>query len=598
MSILGERRLAAIFVADIVSYSRLVELDEASTLVAVTDLRRRLFEPLLAQHHGRLFKLTGDGLIAEFGSVVEAVACAAAVQKQLPDWQARIPAERRIVLRIGINLGDVLVDDQDLLGDGVNVAARLEQCCPPGGLLISGTVYDQLSGKLDCRFEFAGEQRLKNISRPVRTYSLVFDNVLEGAKVAWASSDRPTVAVLPFENMSGDPEQVYFSDGISEDIITELSRFRELMVIARNSSFSFRGKNVDAREIGRSLGVRYLVEGSVRRAGERVRITAQLIDAGSGAHFWAERYDRALEDVFALQEEISQSIVAMVAQRIIQDSEVTARRRQPEDIRAYDLFLQGNRFSDVFTPEAQARAQAQFEEALEIDPGFARAHAGLAWIYLNRSVEMSVGVPREKDENRIEAFHQAKEALAKDPNDARVHSTFGYMCLMWRDFERAERHLGLARTLNPNDPLIQIFWAWVQSCIGKPELALHAAEIAFRLNPCHPPWYNYYLSHIMFRLRRYQEAASLLEQLILDAPGRRHPRYMALRAAAFGHLGRLEEAQQCGKACIAAVSALWQGDPAAGPSEHVDWLVDALYLQRAEDADRLREGLRLAGLPA
>ncbi|MCY1745682.1 adenylate/guanylate cyclase domain-containing protein [Ensifer sp. SL37] len=285
MSILGERRLAAIFVADIVSYSRLVELDEASTLVAVTDLRRRLFEPLLAQHHGRLFKLTGDGLIAEFGSVVEAVACAAAVQKQLPDWQARIPAERRIVLRIGINLGDVLVDDQDLLGDGVNVAARLEQCCPPGGLLISGTVYDQLSGKLDCRFEFAGEQRLKNISRPVRTYSLVFDNVLEGAKVAWASSDRPTVAVLPFENMSGDPEQVYFSDGISEDIITELSRFRELMVIARNSSFSFRGKNVDAREIGRSLGVRYLVEGSVRRAGERVRITAQLIDAGSGAPF-------------------------------------------------------------------------------------------------------------------------------------------------------------------------------------------------------------------------------------------------------------------------------------------------------------------------
>ncbi|MBZ7927561.1 hypothetical protein LAC81_37115 (plasmid) [Ensifer adhaerens] len=598
MSILGERRLVAIFVADIVGYSRLVELDETSTLAAVTDLRRTLFEPLLAQHHGRLFKLTGDGLIAEFGSVVEAVACAAAVQKQLPECQTQIPAERRIVLRIGINLGDVQVDGEDLLGDGVNVAARLEQSCPPGGLLISGTAYDQLSGKLDCRFEFAGERHLKNIARPVRTYGLVPDNAPDGARTAWASGDRPTVAVLPFENMSVDPEQIYFSDGISEDIITELSRFRELMVIARNSSFSFRGKNVDAREIGRSLGARYLVEGSVRRAGGRVRITAQLIDATSGAHFWVERYDRALEDVFAVQEEISQSIVAMVAQRIIQDSEVAARRRQPEDIQAYDLFLQGNRLSDVFTPEAQARAQALFEAALRIDPGFARAHTGLAWIYLNRSVEMCVGVPRDKDENRIAAFHQAEEAVAKDPNDARVHSTFGYMCLMLRDFERAERHLGLARALNPNDPLIQIFWAWIQSCNGKPELGLHAAEIAFRLNPCHPFWYNFYLSHIVFRLGRYQEAADLLERLIMDAPSRRHPRYMALRAAAFGHLGRLEEAQRCGRTCIESVRALWRGDPSAGPSEYVDWLVDALYFRRAEDADRLREGLRRAGLPA
>jgi tetratricopeptide (TPR) repeat protein len=370
------------------------------------------------------------------------------------------------------------------------------------------------------------------------------------------------------------------------------------MVIARNSSFSFRGKSMDARDIGRSLGVRYLVEGSVRRAGGRVRITAQLVDAASGAHFWVERYDRALEDVFAVQEEISQSIVAMVAQRIIQDSEVAARRRQPENIHAYDLFLQGNRLSDVFTPEAQAKAKALFEAALQIDPGFARAHTGLAWVYLNRSVDGSVGVPRENDQDRTAALLQAEEALAKDPNDPRVHSTFGYMCLMWRDFDRAERHMNLARAMNPNDPLIQIFWAWVQSCIGEPERALPAAEIAFRLNPCHPSWYNYYLSHILFRLGRNQEAADLLERLVTDGPARWHPRYMALRAAACGHLGRIEEAHQCAGLSIESVGKLWHGDPAAGPSEYVDWLVDVSYLRRDEDAERFREGLRRAGLPA
>ena len=388
------------------------------------------------------------------------------------------------------------------------MAARLEQACLPGGVLISGTVHDQLPGKLDLRFEYAGELRLKNIARPVRAYRMMLDGDSLDGGVPW--SDKPAVAVLPFDNMSGDPEQAYFSDGITEDVITELSRFRDLMVIARNSSFAFRGKSTDVREIGRTLGAGYLVEGSVRRAGGRVRITVQLVDATTGTHLWAERYERALEDVFAVQEEIAQSIVATVAQRIIQDSEVAARRRQPEDVRAYDLFLQGNRLSDDFTPGGQARAQAFFEQVLQIDPGFARAHTGLAWIYLNRSVENCVGVPREQDQNRLGALRQAEEALAKDRNDPRVHSTLGYMGLMWRDFDRAEQHMDLARSLNPNDPLIQIFWAWVQSCVGRPERALLAAEIAFRLNPCHPGWYNYYRSHILFQLRRDQEAADLL----------------------------------------------------------------------------------------
>jgi TolB-like protein/Tfp pilus assembly protein PilF len=582
--------------ADVVGYSRLIEADEAGTLTALTRLRQGVLETLLTEHRGRLVKLMGDGLIAEFGSVVSAVACAAAIQQQLTDRQEQVSPERRIVLRIGVNLGDVVVEGDDLLGDGVNVAARLEQACPPGGILISGAAHDQLQGKLDIGFESVGELRLKNITRPVRAYRMALDGTPAAAAVI-PFVDKPAVAVLPFENMSDDPGQLYFSDGITEDIITELSRFRHLVVIARASSFSFRGKNVDVREIGRTLGASYVVEGSVRRAGDRVRITAQLVDGATGTHLWVERYDRALEDVFAVQEEIAQSITATVAQRIIQDSEVAARRRQPEDIRAYDLFHQGNRLSDVFTPEAQARAQALFEQVLRIDPGFARAHTGLAWIHLNRAIDDGVGVPREQDANRIESLRQAEEALAKDPNDPRVHSTLGYMCLTWRQFERAERHMDLARALNPNDPLIQILWAWVQACVGRPERALPAAEIAQRLNPCHPSWYNYYLSHILFQLGRDKEAAELLEERTMDAPAR-HPRDMAWRTAAYAHLGRIEEARQCAETFVQSVRSYWRGDPGAGPREYVDWLVDVAYLRRDADMARLREGLRQAGLPA
>ena len=479
-----ERRLAAILVADVIGYSRLVEADETGTLAAIKDLRDTLLRPLLTEHRGRLIKLMGDGLIAEFGSVVGAVACAAAVQTQVASWQEKVTSERRIALRIGVNLGDVVVEGDDLLGDGVNVAARLEQLCPPGGVLISGSAHDHLSGKLDVRFEYAGEQRLKNITRPVRAYRMV----LAGSPSALPSSfraDKPTIAVLPFENMSGDPEQVYFSDGMTEDVITELSRFGELTVIARNSTFSFRGKTVDVRDVGRSLGAGYVVEGSVRRAGDRVRITAQLVDATNGGHLWAERYDRAVEDVFAIQEEIAQNIVATVAQRVREDSEIAARRRPPEDIRAYDLFLQGHRLSDVFTPEAQERVQALYEQALQIDPTFARAYTGLAFSHLTRAAFDAVGVPMEQDEDRVKALRLAEQALALDPNDPRVHSTLGYMCLIWREFDRAEHHLDLARTMNPNDPTILMFWAWMQACIGRPERALAAAEIAFKLNPRH-----------------------------------------------------------------------------------------------------------------
>jgi tetratricopeptide (TPR) repeat protein len=351
------------------------------------------------------------------------------------------------------------------------------------------------------------------------------------------------------------------------------------------------------REVGRTLGAAYVVEGSVRRVANRVRITTQLVDAVTGAHLWAERYDRAIEDVFDVQEEIAQQIVATVAQRIFDESEVAARRRPPEDIRAYDLFLQGLRLSDTFTPEAQARVQALFEQAIQIDPGFARAYTGLAYAYLSRSADGGLGVPREKDENWVTALRMAEQALALDPVDPRVHCTLGHMCLTWRQFERAERHLNLARAMNPNDATVQITWACVQGCLGRPERALPAAEIAFRLNPRHPSWYTYYLSRILFLLGRYEEVATLLEQRTLDAPAF-HPRDMAWRAAAYGHLGRMEEARRCAETFVQSVRSYWRGDPSAGPNEYVNWLVDVSYLRREEDMERLREGLRRAGLPA
>jgi adenylate cyclase len=592
-----ERRLAAIMAADVVGYSRLVEEDEPGTLSAIKDLRNGVLAPLLVEHRGRIVKLMGDGLIAEFGSVVSAVACAAAVQKQLAVRQEHVPEQRRIVLRIGVNLGDVIVEGDDLLGDGVNVAARLEQICSPGGVLISGAAYDHLSGKLDCHFEYVGEQRLKNIARPIRTYRMAAKGAAPEQRVLSQFSGRPAVAILPFDNMSGDPDQVYFSDGITEDIITELSRFRELLVIARNSTFAFRGKNVDVREVGSVLGASYVVEGSVRRAGNRVRITAQLIEAATGTHLWADRYDRAIEDIFTIQEEIARGIVARVVQRVLEESEAAARRRPPENIRAYDLFLRGHRLSDVFTPGAQDEARALFEQAREIDPTFARAYTGLAFCHFNRSADHGVGLPRERDPDLVAALQLAEHALTLDPNDPRVQHTAGRMYLTWRNFDRAERHSDLARDMNPNDPTIQIMWAWAQACLGRPEQGLVAAEFAKRLNPRHPIWYDNFVSRIAFLLGRYEETARILKQKTSASP-EQHPRDMGWRTAACGHLGREDEARWCAGRFVQAVRNYWHGDPSAGPPDYVDWFIDVCCLRITEDEERLRQGLRVAGLPA
>jgi TolB-like protein/class 3 adenylate cyclase len=595
-----ERRLAAIFAADVEAYSRLMGEDEAGTLETLIS-HRTILDGFIAEHRGRIANTAGDSVLAEFPSAVDAVTCALRAQEALSSANDKLPETRRLQFRIGVHVGDVMVKGGDLFGDGVNIAARLQTLSWPGGICLSATAQEYVRKALPVTFEDLGPQHVKNIDEPVRAFAVKAIRG-QGAPARAPSAketlraDRPAVAVLPFTNM-GDPDQVYFSDGITEDIITELARFRELLVIARNSSFSFLDKDVDVREVGRTLNADYVVEGSVRRVGDRVRITAQLINAATGAHLWAERYDRSFDDVFAIQDEIARGVVATVARRIEEETEAVARRRPPQDMRAYDLFLQGHRLSDVFTDDGQARARAFFEHARDLDPTFARAYTGLAFNYLNRAAEEGVGLPREQDPNRIEARRLVEQALAVDPTEPRVQSTAGYVFLTWRDFDRAERHLDLAQSMNPNDATIQIFWAWAQACLGNPAKGLAAAELAQRLNPRYPHWYSYYQARMLFFLRRYEDVVAQLQYRMTGEPTL-HRRDMLLLSAAFGLLGRAEPAQQCARWFLEGVRNVWRGDADAGPSEYVDWFVDTSYLRRPKDEALLREGLQLAGLPA
>lgn len=488
-------------------------------------------------------------IVAEFPSAVDAVSCALRAQEALAKANRGLPERQRLWFRIGVHVGDVMVRGGDLFGQGVNIAARLQSLAEPGGIYISASAHEYVRKILPAAFKDLGPQAVKNIAEPVRAFAVKI-NAGQVPPVRTAAElsavfrpDRPAVAVLPFTNMGG-PDQAYFSDGITEDIITELARFHELLVIARNSSFAFRGKDIDVREVGRALGADYIVEGSVRRAGNQVRITAQLINAATGAHLWAERYDRSFGDVFAIQDDIARGVVATVAQRIQEEAEIVARRRPPQDMRAYDLFLQGQRLSDVFTDNGQDRARDFYERARALDPSFARAYTGLAFNYLNRAMDEGVGIPSEQEPNRIEARRLVEQALVVDPTEPRVQLTAGYIFLIWREFDRASHHFDLAQSMNPNDATIQMFWAWAQACLGRPERGLPATELALRLNPRHPHWYSYYRSRVFFLLRRFDETVAQLEYRMRGNP-MLHRRDIALLAAAFGLLGRREAAQQC-----------------------------------------------------
>jgi adenylate cyclase len=569
-----QRRLAAILAADVVGYSRLMEQEEARTLATLKARRKEVLEPLVAQHQGRIFKVTGDGVFVEFGSAVNAVQCAIELQHAMAAANVDLPEPRRIVLRIGVNLGDVMVEGSDLYGDGVNISARLEGIAEPGGVLISGTAFDYVKNKVSAGFEDLGTQTLKNIVEPVRVYRVTGTPRVPVAlpKVA---TDKPSVAVLPFVNMSGDPEQVYFSDGITEDIITELSRFRSLFVIARNSSFAFKGKAVRVQEIAKELGVAYVVEGSVRKAADHIRITAQLIDASSGTHLWAERYDRELRDIFAVQDEVVRTVVATVAGRVDVAGAQFAKRKPPENLVAYDYVLRGVEQLNLEGEEHNAEARRLFEKAVELDPQYAVGHAYLALaIYVEWTTSR---VPGELDR----ALGGARQALALDENDSRCHRVLSGIHTHLKQFDRAEFHSDRSIALNPNDALATIQRGALLRYLGRVDEAVEWIHKAMRLNPYHPNWYWSALARVLHAAGRYAEA--------LDAYGRITERpsfYHAYVAACYAELGRMEEA------LIHAALAL-----EAKPDFSLGAWGKRLPYKNDADLQRFLDGLRKAGLP-
>ena len=564
----SERRLAAIMAADIVGYSRLMETDEAATLAAIKALRVDVIDLLLGEHEGRIVKLMGDGALVEFRSVVDAVACAVAMQTGVAAHQAAAPSERRIVFRIGINLGDVVVEGDDLLGDGVNIAARLEQLCPPGGVLISGTTYDHMKGKFDLPIDFTGEQQVKNISEPVRTYNVRMEGVkggwslrtrqlrrfqpvaaaavivlaLGGAAAWWLLPADPaiaqaSIAVLPFDNLGRDDATGRLADGITEDIITDLAQFRDLAVIARNSTEVYAGKAVDVRQVGKDLNVRYVLEGSVQRQGDHIRVTAQLIDARTGTHLWSERWDRPAADVFALQTEIVQQAANRLggSGAISEAERQAAQRKRPENLSAYEMYLLGRDRSLTPTKERIGEAITFLQKALDQDPGLSRAWTSLAWAYEQTTyygADYATAYPL--------ALAAARRAVEADPMDAAAHAVLGHQIGQGGDFLRAEAELETALRLNPGDANNLALYAMWQSTLGDPERGAEMADQAIRLNPDFPVAMSGAFFMAYFMAGRYEDALRIIDRQPIES---RTKNSWAIRAASYAALGEREKAE-------------------------------------------------------
>jgi TolB-like protein/class 3 adenylate cyclase len=569
-----QRRLAAILAADVVGYSRLMEQDETGTLAALKSRRTEIFQPLVSKHHGRIIKVMGDGVLVEFASAVEAVGCALALQEAMAAANASTEEGKRIVLRIGINLGDVMVEGGDLYGDGVNIAARLEALAEPGSICVSGKVCWEAAGKIPCEFIDIGEQKMKNIAQPVRVYRVAGAGlpVPLPATAPVTGSRRPSIAVLPFTNMSGDAEQQYLSDGITEDIITELSRYQELLVIARNSSFQFRDKAADMKRVGRELGAEYLVEGSIRKAGNRLRITAQLIDTSSGGHIWAERYDRELKDVFDIQDDVTRSIVAALALGVSRSGTQKTRRKPTELWAAYDYFLRAQEHNYLWEVD---QSFPLLKKALEIDPNYARAHTLLADCYMGSYFEDG------SQETLDAALAHAKKAISLDDNDAFCHQEMGFVQIYYGRFDLAEEHYRRAIALNPNSLLITAMYGYCQAMSGRPEEALKTLEAATVHDPFR--WVGFFeiKSYALFFTGRYTEAVETLAKM--------EPKQyfdFAYLAAAYGQLGNLAGA-------AAAAAEVMRRKPQFS----ISWFDRLLRFANPADRQRLLEGLHKAGLP-
>jgi adenylate cyclase len=571
-----QRRLAAIMAVDVAGYSRLMGFDEAATLAALKAHRRELLDTEIAEHQGRIVKLTGDGMLVEFASAVDAVACAAEIQRGMGVRNADIPEERRIEFRIGINLGDVIVEDSDLYGDGVNVAARLEALASPGGVCISGKIHDEVRGKIDIAFTDRGEQQLKNIALPVRVFSSSGDSVIPGDRRHPASNEL-SIAVLPFANMSDDKEQQFFSDGITEDIITELSRFRQIQVLARNSSFQYRGTNLDMVRVGRELGVHYLVEGSVRRIGMRVRITAQLIDARSGHHLWAEKFDRDQSDIFAVQDEVVRTIVATLVGRLQAAGAEVAKRKPPASLAAYECVLRADALP-LYDPDAGVEARMLYEKAIELDPRYARAYALLA-INLNIQWERELDAP---DSILEQAVALARKSVALDENDSVCQSSLGLVYLNSRAHDLAEHHYRKALELNPNRSALLASMGFLCSYLGKPEEGIVYLKEARQLDPFfEPSWYWPTLAIAQFIAHEYDEAiAAILHSQ--ETSSWTH----ALLAACHAYKNDRAEARRHAEEALRLA-----------PHFSIKRTMTREPFKRDADRQHLVEGLSMAGLP-
>ena len=513
-----QRRLAAILSADVVGYSRLMGIDEAGTLARLKAMRRDLFDPLTAAHSGRIFKLMGDGALVEFASAVDAVTCAIEIQKQVRERNAGSPEDSRIQFRIGINVGDIIVDGDDIYGDGVNVAARIQALADPGGVYISRGAADQVRDKVPIKIETRGEQTVKNIARPIEVFCIISEDrdavaaavrEFETRVQTPAIADKPAIAVLPFVNMSGEPDQEFFADGITEDILTELSRFRELFVISRNSAFFYKGKAINAQKVAKELGVHYVVEGSVRKAGGRVRITVQLIDAETDRHLWAERYDRELADIFAIQDEVTSSIVSML--RVTAAAQDRAQRKLPENLAAYECVLAGKLLHHRSVRADNEEALRMLDRAIALDPGYAHAHAWKACV-LGQSFVYGWSADIEATKRTV--IEELTLALSLDENDSDVHRVLAAVNLsLLRDHDKALYHQERALALNPNDDLIVVQHGEVLTWIGQAEQGIEWIQKAMRLNPYHPERFWSHLGRAYFVARRYDEAIKAFQRI-------------------------------------------------------------------------------------
>jgi TolB-like protein/class 3 adenylate cyclase/tetratricopeptide (TPR) repeat protein len=580
----AQRRLAAILAADVVGYSRLMEQDEAGTLAALKQRRRDIASPLVAEHRGRIVKVMGDGVLVEFASAVNAVECAIELKKRMASANVGLPEEQRIVLRIGINLGDLVVEGGDLYGGAVNIAARLQAMAEPGEIYVSRTVRDHVKNKIEATFEDLGEQTVRNIVEPVRVYRIAGDGLTAKDIVgALPLPSKPSIAVLSFENLSGDPEQEYFADGMVEDIITALSRLRWLFVIARNSSFAYKGRAVDVKRVGQELGVRYVLEGSVRKAGNRVRITGQLIDASMGVHLWADRFEGALEDLFDLQDQVTASVVGAIAPKLEQAEIERAKRKPTSSLDAYDYYLRGMAAVHLWTREGNEEALVHFRRAIELDPGFASAYGMAARCYSQRK---AAGWMVDRERDSAEAERLARRAVELGKEDALALATAGIaLAYVVGDLDDGAAFIDQALALNPNLAWAWLFSSYVKSWLGEPEAAIERVTRAMRLNPQDAQFFNMQtaMAQAHFLAGRYVEALSWAEAAV-----RGHPNY------AFANTSVAVNAALAGRPEVAekAVARLRQLQPQLRVSD----LMEIFPIRQPEHRAKWVEGLVLAGI--